>query len=324
MSPVENNQLLAQGLLVCPVCHGSLVLDNDGFSCGPCARRYPIDDSIPIFVDQKLSDHDELDHLTGHGRSANRDRHKAEQAAYFDRQLMAEFELERPWGAPPFYRFLLLEKFRRAVRPLGRRLDGWTALTICGGSGMDAEFLVRAGASVVSSDISLEAAKRTRERARRHGVVIASIVADAEHLPFRDQSMDLVFVHDGLHHLEDPDVGLSEMARVARRAVSISEPAKAAATAFAARLGLARLSEESGNIVARLDPIAAARLLEDAGFLILRRQRYAMYYRHHPGRLFAFVSRPWLFGIAKRTWRAANVVLGRVGNKLAIVAERRL
>jgi hypothetical protein len=47
-----------------------------------------------------------------------------------------------------------------------------------------------------------------------------------------------------------------------------------------------------------------------------------MYYRHHPGRLFTLLSRPTLFALTTRLWRAANVVLGPLGNKLAIVAER--
>ncbi|MEA2653884.1 MAG: hypothetical protein QOI37_1111 [Chloroflexota bacterium] len=326
MRPVENAELLGQHLLVCPACRGSLVLGDDRFTCQGCERTYPIDEGIPIFVDRDVFDHDELDHLIGHSDHAGDpgwDRHKAGQAAYFDRGAMAEFEIERPTGTAPFYRFLLLEKFRRAIRPLGRRLDGWTALTVCGGSGMDAEFLARAGASVISSDISLGAAKRTRERGRRHGLAIASIVADVEHLPFPDRSIDLVYVHDGLHHLEDPGIGLSEMARVARRGISITEPARATLTGIAARFGFALLREESGNLVARLDARSVASQIERAGFSVIRSQRYAMYYRHQPGRIFALLSRPSVLVIAKRAWRAANVILGPVGNKLAVVAERR-
>jgi ubiquinone/menaquinone biosynthesis C-methylase UbiE len=44
-------------------------------------------------------------------------------------------------------------------------------------------------------------------------------VADAERLPFPDRSIDVVYVHDGLHHLARPEAGLAEMTRVARLAV---------------------------------------------------------------------------------------------------------
>jgi uncharacterized protein YbaR (Trm112 family) len=216
MRPMEDLQRFL-GHLACPACHGDLLDEGHRLTCLSCAHTYPIDDGVPIFVDPELVDHDELDHLAGHGGPGDvspRQRHKAEQATYSDRRSMAEFEIERPAGTARLYRFLLLEKFRRAVRPLGRRLDGWTALAVCGGSGMDAEFLARAGASVISSDISIGAARRTQERARRHGIAIVSIVADVEHLPFHDRSIDLVYVQDGPRRASrDVDHGASQRGR---------------------------------------------------------------------------------------------------------------
>ncbi|MBI3745849.1 MAG: methyltransferase domain-containing protein [Chloroflexi bacterium] len=312
-------------LLSCPECRGDLGEGDRRLTCQDCGLAYPIHDGIPVFVAAGATDHDELDHLAGgHGHEARSDvdTHKAAQATYFDREALAEFEIERPAGTPALYRFLLREKFRRAVQPLGRRLDGWTALTVCGGSGMDAEFLASAGASVISSDISLGAARRARERARRHGIAVMSIVADVEHLPFRDRSVDLVYVHDGLHHLASPEVGLEEMSRVARRAISVTEPARAALTNVAVMYGIARSREESGNLVARLDPAGVSRQLRRAGFSIVRAQRYAMYYHHQPGPVFALLSRAWLLPVVVAGWRAANVGLGRVGNKLAVIAVR--
>lgn len=41
-------------------------------------------------------------------------------------------------------------------------------------------------------------------------------VADAEHLPFEDDSVDLVTCVDSLHHYPDPGAALAEMARVTR------------------------------------------------------------------------------------------------------------
>lgn len=117
---------------------------------------------------------------------------------------------------------------------------------------MDAEFLARSGATVISSDISLGAAKRSAERAKRYGLRILPLVADVEHLPFLDRSVDLVYVHDGLHHLEKPLAGIAEMSRVASRAVSVTEPAQAAATRLAVRFGLALEREDAGNRVARV------------------------------------------------------------------------
>jgi len=273
---------------VCPLCRGLLRPEADAYTCAACRRTYPIVDGIAVLLsDDTLANHDEIDHLhTGHDHAVGGDAHKAAQAQHFDRAVAEEFEITRPHETPRLYRFLLREKFRRATAPIGPHMVGASALTVCGGSGMDAEFLARAGARVVASDISLGAARRTRERARRYGLDITPIVADVERLPFADGAFDVVLVHDGLHHLERPHVGLAEMARVARHWVSVTEPARAAATSVAVRAGVALEREESGNRVARLTPVEVIEVLRAASFRPIVADRYAMYYRHEPGWVF--------------------------------------
>ncbi len=310
-----------KGLLVCPMCHSHLSWAPDEARCDGCGSAYPIVDRIPVLIaDQAAADHDELDHEHGHGH-ANSGSQKERQAAYFDREMAAEFEITRPRGAAPLYEWLLREKFRRAVAPLRDGIAGRTALVVCGGSGMDAEFLHAFGAAVITSDISLGAAKRALERARRGGFSLLSIVADVERLPFEDAVLDLAYVHDGLHHLERPEIGIVEMARVAQ-AVSITEPARAAGTQLAVKLGIALEKEESGNVVARLRPSDVSAQLARLGFRTLSRGRYLMYYSHEPGRLFGLLSRPGLFLLARTSWRTGNVVLGRFGNKMTVAARR--
>jgi SAM-dependent methyltransferase len=247
--------------------------------------------------------------------------HARLQAAHFDEED-DELETIRPRGTTRLYEWLIGEKFRRSIAGIGSP-SGWTALAVCGGSGMDAELLARAGARVVSADISLGASRRARERARRFGVELVPVVADAEDLPFADGSFDLVYVHDGLHHLQHPEAGLAEMARVAGRAVSITEPARAAATRLAVRLGLAQEREEAGNRVARLDPGEVAAFLRERGFEVVRAERYGMLYRHRPGAPSRLLSRPGLFPATVAGLRAANAVAGRLGNKLTVQALRR-
>jgi SAM-dependent methyltransferase len=220
------------------------------------------------------------------------------------------------------YRFFLSEKFRRAVAPIRPQLTGASALTVCGGSGMDAEYYARVGAHVTTSDLSIGAAIRAGARAELYDPGFESIVADVEHLPFADQSADLVAVHDGLHHLDDPFVGLAEMARVARRWVVVTEPARARATRVAVRLGLALETEDAGNRVARMDPTEVAAFLVDRGYVIVRADRYAMYYPHHPGPVFRLLSQPLVFEVVRASWRLMNALLGRFGNKMVVVAER--
>ena len=306
-------------LLVCPGCREPLRWADDSAHCESCGHTFPVIEGIPVLlIDQSASKHDELEHEHAvHGSV-----HKQHQAAHFDRADAAEFEVTRPHGAPALHRYLLAEKFRRSIRGIEPLIPGATALTVCGGSGMDAEFLSRAGAQVIASDISLGAAQRTAERARRYGLPVLAIVADVERLPFRDRSVDLVYVHDGLHHLERPAAGLSEMGRVAGRAVSITEPAQAFATQVAVRLRWALEREEAGNRVARLTPSDVSDVLRDEGLHPVHRERYAMYYRHVPGAASRLLSLPGVISIVRPGWRLANTFVGRWGNKLTVQAVR--
>ncbi len=303
-------------LLVCPACRGFLAWLPDVARCGACTRAYPVTDGIPVLLlDAAAAEHDELEHH-------HSDDHKHRQATFFDREEAAEFEITRPHGTPGFHRWLLGEKFRRSVAGLRATLPGATVLTVCGGSGMDADFLARTGAWVITSDISLGAARRAKERARRYGLAVTPIVADVERLPFADRAVDLAYVHDGLHHLERPAAGLAEMARVTARAVSVTEPARALVTALAVRLGLALEREEAGNRVARVTIEEMAAVLKAQGFQIVHRDRYAMYYRHEPGRVCAGLSAPGVFALFRAAWRLANRLAGRFGNKLTVQAVR--
>lgn len=287
--------------LVCPRCHGVLRSGANGLACLGCSATYAVAQTLPIVI-------------------AGRDGRAAEQAAWFDDSVDAEYEISRPHGTPPFHRWLLAEKFRRSTR--GLDLRGCTVLSVCAGSGMDAEFLARAGATVIAADISPGAARRAGERARRFGLAVTPIVADVEQLPFADASVDVVYVHDGLHHLEDPVIGLREMARVARRAVCVSEPADAQLTRAAVRIGVALEREEAGNRVARLTESEVCGVLSRAGFRVAHAERYGMFYRHEPGLPSRVLSTPGVFQLTKAVIRLANLVGGRLGNKLAIVAVR--
>jgi ubiquinone/menaquinone biosynthesis C-methylase UbiE/uncharacterized protein YbaR (Trm112 family) len=292
-------------LLACPACRGELDRQPEQLACRACRAVYEVRDDIPML-------------LPPDGAASS---HKEQQASFFD-EADPEFEVSRPHGTPWLYRWLLSEKFRRSLAALDFP-PGAAALTVCGGSGMDAEFLARAGFEVVASDLSFEAARRTRQRALRHRLPIVPVVADVEALPFRDASVDLVYVHDGLHHLEAPAAGLGEMLRVSKAAVSINEPARAQATLLATRLRLAEHYEEAGNFIARLDPAWLAATVTGAGFEIVKRERYAMVYRHVPGRVARLLSEPGLRELTRAALGGFNAVAGGVGNKLTLQAVRR-
>jgi ubiquinone/menaquinone biosynthesis C-methylase UbiE len=249
---------------------------------------------------------------------------KASQADYFDHKVEdPEFEINRPHGESRFYRYLMDFKYRRVLQLLSKPLQDTKVLVVCCGSGMDAEYVVRSGASVVAMDISYGCLERARLRASRYRVKYELVRGDAEALPFCDGAFDYGFVHDGLHHLSRPDRALAELARVATRGVLVSEPAHANVTNFLIRVNLAKQYEEAGNYVMRLEPKRLESLFRSLGFDRTASSRYLVKYGHPPGRWWRLLDSEPLFGMTRVVFKVLGVAaFGRWGNKLAFVAER--
>ena len=47
-----------------------------------------------------------------------------------------------------------------------------------------------------------------------------------------------------------------------------------------------------------------------------------MYYPHHSGAVFRFLSRPFVYPVVRGGWHIANKAIGHFGNKMVVVAER--
>lgn len=307
--------------LACPLCRTQELRVRDaGLSageiatgallCDHCSVRFPITHGIPVMIPPALRD-------AGADGEAGLS-HKRQQMAFYDAQGASEFEVSRPAGCGRVYDYLLREKFRRAMTPLGFPLRGCSVLNLCAGSGMDAQFLAEAGARVIALDLSLAALLGARRRAQRFGIEYDLVAADAEMLPFAGSSLDVSYVHDGLHHLERPEVALGEMARVARRAAVVSEPAAAAVTRVAMYLGVAGEVEEAGNRVNRLTDAQVRRVLLGNGARAVRSGRYLMFYRHQPLRVFRWFEGRRAFAAFRAAFTVGNTLVGRWGNKLTV------
>lgn len=293
---------------VCPGCRGALQWGAAEIECRRCSRRFPIVDGIPALLLRE----DDVEDAGGT---------KWAQARFFDQEPEA-FELSRPHATTGLYQWTLGYKFERSVRGIEDMLGGSTVLSVCGGSGLDAEYLARAGARVVVVDVSSGAVRRAVSRGRRARLPITGLVADAERLPFADHSVDIAYVHDGLHHLDRPRIALAEMARVAERGISVSEPAAAGATRIAVSLGLAEREEEAGNEIHRFDVSEIETSLRASGFEVVGADRYALLYRHHPGRLSRLLSGRLALPVTRAMLLGFNRYFGAVGNKLSVRARR--
>lgn len=299
----------------CPACRvgalstwgRSLGAAFDGsLQCGHCGETFRLHDgAIPDLL-RAVADEEAVAH----------------QAEHFDETVDAEFEIERPRGAGALYQALIESKFRRAATALPFPLTGVAILDVCCGSGMGAEAWATRGAVVTGVDVSLEALRRARVRARRRGFGFEAVLADAGNLPFLDRTFDVVAVHDGLHHLPCPALGIDEMARVARRAVVVIEPGASPVTRWAVRHGLAAEVEECGNRIHRFGPGEVEGVLRRRGFDRVRTQRNLMWYAHHPPRWFRWFDHPAAMVVAGSLLGALDACAGWAGNKLTVVGWR--
>ncbi|OYU44834.1 MAG: bifunctional demethylmenaquinone methyltransferase/2-methoxy-6-polyprenyl-1,4-benzoquinol methylase [Burkholderiales bacterium PBB4] len=97
--------------------------------------------------------------------------------------------------------------------------EGDRALDIAGGTGdLALAFSKKVGASgqVVHTDINEAMLSTGRNRLIDAGVILPTLVCDAEKLPFVDGYFDLVSVAFGLRNMTHKDVALGEMNRVLR------------------------------------------------------------------------------------------------------------
>jgi ubiquinone/menaquinone biosynthesis C-methylase UbiE len=108
----------------------------------------------------------------------------------------------------------VLGKIRKALGGTPPRFE--RALEIGSGTGYFSLNLVQAGVigRPVCTDIAPGMLRTLEANAERLGIDVETVVTDAEHLPFADESFDLVLGHAVLHHLPDLDQAFSEFLRV--------------------------------------------------------------------------------------------------------------
>ncbi len=95
--------------------------------------------------------------------------------------------------------------------------EGHQVLDIAGGTGdLAMAFAKKVGATgrVVHTDINEAMLRTGRDRLIDAGIVLPTMVCDAEKLPFPDASFDRVSVAFGLRNMTHKDVALAEMCRV--------------------------------------------------------------------------------------------------------------
>ena len=106
-------------------------------------------------------------------------------------------------------------RVRVLVEEIGRLVpDGATVLDVGTGDGQIAKMIGETGQNVTVQGIDIM---------RRETTHVPVTLFDGTTIPFEDNSVDIVTFVDVLHHTHDPQVLISEAARVARTAVIIKD-----------------------------------------------------------------------------------------------------
>lgn len=191
-------------LLQCPNCHGSIVDHGADAKCAACGARFTVLDNVPLMT-------------PGTSETVKAD--------------MREF-----WGKGYEYRFSEFEKhltpdvLREQLRVgaaesaseqhfIGHEITAETikdklCLEIgCGGGGHSL-ILGVFGAEIVATDLCVERTLPAARKIAMLGLNGDAVQADAEFLPFKDGSFDVVFSQGVLHHTPRTDVALAHVLRV--------------------------------------------------------------------------------------------------------------
>ena len=201
-------------ILACPACHGELAWQAQDtlLRCTACQAEYPIIDRIVHFISPEQ--------LSGYNRRFAR---MYDRFSWFYR-LFSQIAFALIGMREGSGRRKVLQR----LEPEGGRL-----LEISIGPGVNLPYLLPRPdvGEVYGLDISLGQLKRCRSLARRKGWDVPLYLANAEALPFKDETFDSILHIGGINFFNDKQAAINEMIRVARtgtRLVIVDETEKAA------------------------------------------------------------------------------------------------
>lgn len=113
---------------------------------------------------------------------------------------------------PLVYHQEMLENIKKTIEVRGKDI-----LEVGAGMGGDSIYLAKLGAKVTALDFSEKALTEIAKNAEKEKVIIKTIQANAEKIPYPDNSFDLIFHQGFLEHFHDPLKMISEQKRILRK-----------------------------------------------------------------------------------------------------------
>lgn len=191
-------------ILACPTCHGHLMqtcevletsqVSSGMLSCQTCQKSYLIENGIPQFV--------RLDELTGQNQKF---------ARFYD-----WFSVIYAPGARLTYN-LFGEKGRRCILHHLEPLSGRVLETSIGTGPNLPYFVNHPGVTEIHGlDISAGQLAQCQRYARKRGWQVELTHANAEEVPYRDNTFEAVFHFGGINFFNNMQQAVDEMARVVK------------------------------------------------------------------------------------------------------------
>ncbi|HJP94853.1 MAG TPA: methyltransferase domain-containing protein [Pyrinomonadaceae bacterium] len=133
----------------------------------------------------------------------------------------AEYDREHELGTREFFDAIERHRYTEYAPWMPRVMDfekfrGAKLLEIGCGMGTDLLQFSRNGARCVGIDLTPRSIEITRHRFKLYDADGAFMISDGEHLPFRDESFDVVYSNGVLHHTPDTAGAIREVHRVLR------------------------------------------------------------------------------------------------------------
>jgi ubiquinone/menaquinone biosynthesis C-methylase UbiE/uncharacterized protein YbaR (Trm112 family) len=213
---MENAPMEMTSFLVCPHCHGELFRSDGAFECRVCGKQYPLVDEVPQFDLAKPAQPD-LDH---NSRDARRDywNHGWESRLHGDHAFLLGLNSRSDWLGylQPAIERLTAQGHVTCIEANADSLKGKAVLDIgCGGGATSATFGYY-GARYIGLDHSGNAAMYALRHLRGVGGEGFTVQGNAESLPIRDNSIDVVYSNGVLHHTPNFLKAMDEAYRVLR------------------------------------------------------------------------------------------------------------
>lgn len=209
--------------LVCPRCHGALTAETTAFKCRVCAGAYPIYEDVPQFDLPREAARDSENggadlSVVGGSRDLRRSYwdHGWQARLENDHAFLKELRTRSEWQAYLEGEIVSLTGDRHvtAVEAGRDTISGKVLLDIGCGGGITSALFAYLGAHYIGVDHSRHAATHTLRRLRALEADGFTVQGNAESLPIRDESIDVVYSNGVLHHTPNFSTAMDEAYRV--------------------------------------------------------------------------------------------------------------